>query len=284
METSELKAAGRRRARSALTAMGRLTAQRRMRPGFLIAGAQRCGTTSLFRMLSEHPDVRPPMITKGIHYFDTADRYAKGPSFYGGHFPLHRADAQNLTITGEASPYYLFHPLAAGRIAAELPGVKIIVLLRDPVERAFSAYKQETGRGFETLSFERALVMESRRLEGEAEKIVADPTYQSFSHQHHAYVGRGQYADQLERMFAAVGRANVAVFEADQILSPELAHWPSLIEFLGLAEWAPATSIEANSRPSRPMPQLAKDLLLRQFDDSNERLPELLGFTPSWCR
>nr|WP_281171263.1 sulfotransferase [Arthrobacter castelli] len=255
-----------------------------MRPGFLIAGAQRCGTTSLFRMLAEHPDVRPPLITKGIHYFDTADRFARGPEFYGGHFPLRRAGEQPATITGEASPYYLFHPLAAARIAAELPSVKVIVLLRDPIERAFSAYKQETGRGFETLPFEQALEEEPQRLDGEVQKMVADSSYQSFSHQHHAYVGRGQYAEQLERMFAAVGRPNVAVLDADQFLAPGMKQWPELMDFLELRHWNPTGPIQANSRPGPPMPQSVRDILDGQFDDSNERLPKILGYEPSWCR
>lgn len=122
----------RRFLRSGYTLASQVTADVRMRPSFLIAGAQRCGTTSLFRMLAKHPDVRPPAITKGIHYFDTADRYARGPRFYAAHFPL--ALGSGPKVTGEASPYYIFHPLAAQRIAQELPGVKVIVLIRDPVE------------------------------------------------------------------------------------------------------------------------------------------------------
>ena len=77
--------------------------------------------------------------------------------------------------TGEASPYYLFHPHVPGRVAEHLPRVKLIAMLRDPVERAYSGYQHEVGRGFETLSFEEAIEAEPGRLEGERERMIADP-------------------------------------------------------------------------------------------------------------
>lgn len=282
MDGIDFKAIGRRAARKMLTRVGQLGAGGRMRPGFLIAGAQRCGTTSLFRMLAEHPDVRPPAITKGVHYFDTADKFRRGPDFYAAHFPRDEPDRGRRILTGEASPYYLFHPLAASRIAAELPDAKVVVLLRDPVERAYSAFKQESGRGFETLSFEAALEAEAGRLAGEQERIVNDPLYQSFAHQHHAYVARGQYAGQLERMYAAVGRDRVLVLDADRFLAPELPQWDELMDFLGLSSWRPAAQIRVNSRPGNPMPEAVRSLLGGQFRESDARLPQLVGFTPSW--
>lgn len=271
-------------ARSAVTSVGQLGADFRMRPSFLIAGAQRCATTSIFRMLAEHPQVQPPLLNKGIHYFDTADRFQRGARFYAAHFPFKRPRGTDHLITGEASPYYMFHPLAATRIASELGPVKVIILLRDPVERAFSAYKQERGRGFEDLDFSKALEREPHRLAGEEERIIADPTYQSFSHQHHAYVARGRYAGQLERMFAAVGREQVLVLDADAFLSAGLPQWPLLLRHLGLDDWWPATPVHTNSRPSTPMPELNRSWLVEQFAEEDNRLAQLLGYEPSWHR
>src|SRR5215469_7371422 len=93
-------------------------------------------------------------------------------------------------LTFESSPYYMFHPLAPARIAADLPGVKLLVLVRDPVERACSAHAHELARGYESEPFERALELEDERLSGEAERIMAHPGYLSPSHQHHAYRAR----------------------------------------------------------------------------------------------
>src|SRR5205814_7641192 len=91
-------------------------------------------------------------------------------------------------LTFEPSPYYMFHPLAGARIAADLPGVKLLVLVRDPVERAYSAHAHEIARGFETEPFERALELEEQRCAGEVERILADPRYESHAHRHQAYV------------------------------------------------------------------------------------------------
>ena len=125
---------------------GRLTSRWRLQPSFIIAGAQRAGTTTLYRVLSEHPAVARPTASKGIGYFDL--HYARGPRWYRGHFPLawgarrtHGPDA----TTFESSGYYLFHPLAASRIAHDLPDVKVVVMVREPVERAYSAHKSRAG-------------------------------------------------------------------------------------------------------------------------------------------
>src|SRR5215470_4416040 len=155
-----VKVFGRRSRRT----LGRWTSSGRMLPTFLIIGAQRCGTTSLFKAIAEHPAVVPPTFHKGVHYFDI--NYPRGIDWYQGHFPTRfagRRATAGLDVppaTGESSPYYLHHPAAPARIAAALPDVKLIALLRDPVERAFSAYKHEVARGFEDQPFERALDLE----------------------------------------------------------------------------------------------------------------------------
>lgn len=279
--TTRVRSTTRSFVRAGYTAIGQATASVRMRPSFLIAGAQRCGTTSLFRMLAKHPDVKPPAITKGIHYFDTADRYARGPRFFTAHFPV-SLGSRSSTITGEASPYYIFHPLAAERIGRELPGVKVIVLVRDPIERAFSAHKQETWRGFETLSFEEALEAEEERLEGEEERILADPTYQSFAHQHHAYVGRGLYARQLQRMAEAVGEDNLLTLDADRFFADPGTAWTTVLEHLGLRRLELTSPEKANARPSSPMAPSTRARLETRFTQSDEELTDFLGHPPSW--
>ena len=277
-----LRGTARTGARTVISAVGQVSAPLRMEPTFIIAGAQRCGTTSLYRMLSAHPQMVAPSLNKGIHYFDTATRFQRGHRFYSGQFPIRRPGPVT-KVTGEGSPYYLFHPLAMARIARALPTVKIIVLLRDPVERAYSAYKQEKSRGFETLSFANALAAEPKRLEGEEERIMADPSYQSFSHQHHAYVARGHYARQLTRTFEAVGRDRVLVLDADDFLAPALPQWSTLTDFLGISDWRPADVLRSNARPSEGMDDQLRRWLGEQFDADDE-LVSLLGYVPSWLR
>lgn len=269
--------------RSALVGLGQMTAGLRIPPAFIIAGAQRCATTSLFRMLARHPQVRPPMLNKGIHFFDTAARYSRGPSFYAGHFPLRRP-WNTQAISGEASPYYLFHPLAMERISQIAPQAQVIVLLRDPVERAFSAYKQEKGRGFENLSFQEALELEPDRLAGEEQKIIQDPTYQSFAHQHFGYVARGRYTEQLKRAQQVLCPERLTILDADAFFRPKLEGWDQLIEKIGLDPWIPQEIVHSNSRPGTAMPASIRRHLEAEFHSENVQLTNFLGYTPSWLK
>ena len=189
-------------------------------------------------------------------------------------------------MTGEASPYYMFHPLGAERIAAALPAARLIVLLRDPVERAFSAHKQETARGFETETFEHALELEPKRLSGEVERLVADPDYHSFAHQHHAYLARGDYAAQLERVFAAVGTGRVLVILADHLFAPATQRdaWRRILHYLDLPAWEPRICPHANAKPSAPMQPELRRRLEAHFAGPDQRLGELIGETLPWRR
>ena len=100
-------------------------------------------------------------------------------------------------------------------MAGHLPDVRVLAMLRDPVERAYSAYKHEVARGFETESFETAIELEDTRLEGEAERMVDDPGYRSFSHRHHGYLHRGQYAEQLARMRRSFPAERIHVIDSE---------------------------------------------------------------------
>jgi Sulfotransferase domain len=268
--------------------VGHATAELRMTPDFLIAGAQRCGTTSLFRYLATHPVVVPPLFQKGIHFFDL--NYGRGPRWYRGQFPVRSianrrvATAGQRAVSGEASPYYLFHPLAAERIARDLPAVKLIVLLRDPVERACSAHRQETARGFETEPLERALELEEKRLAGEVERIQADPDYVSFHHQHHAYLARGRYAEQLKRLFDLIDRERVLVVESASFFATPRGVWERVLEFLGLPTWYPPVFGRHNAQASTPLPDRLRERLGRYFEPHDAELAALLGEVPTWRR
>lgn len=276
-----LKYSARQFARTTLVGLGQLTAGLRMRPSFIIAGAQRCATTSLFRMLARHPQVSPPLMNKGIHFFDTASRFARGANFYAGHFPLNRPGTKFQTC-GEASPYYLFHPLSMQRIAQIAPQAQVIVLLRDPVERAYSAYKQEKGRGFETLSFKDALDAEAQRLVGEEERIISDPMYQSFDHQHFGYTARGKYTRQLKRAESALAPGKLTVLDADSFFRPELPGWDALLKQIGLDPWRPTEIVHSNARPSAELDPALRERLNNVFAEENNELTNYLGYKPSW--
>ena len=194
-------------AKAAYVGARMLNAGSRPLPDFLIIGAQRCGTTSLYRYLEKHPQVIGAAPSKGVHYFDV--HHERSLRWYRAHFPTRRRRERVVkrAVTGEASPYYVFHPHGPDRVRAAVPNVRLILMVRDPVVRAFSQYQQEYARGFEDAeTFERALELELGRLAGERERMLADPGYDSRAMQHHAYVARGEYAPQLEAWMNAPER------------------------------------------------------------------------------
>ena len=286
VEPQSAPTAARRAAHSISVGTGRLTRRARMLPGFLIVGAQRGGTTSMYRTLDQHPAILKAVLHKGVHYFDTG--YDHGLGWYQGHFPLRaraalaRRATGDVPLTFESSPYYMFNPLAAERISRDLPEVKLLVLVRDPVERAYSAHAHELARGFETEPFERALELEDQRLAGEAERIVSQPGYLSHSHQHHAYLTRGLYADQLERLDKLFGRDRVHVVDSGRFFTDPEPVYDGVLEFLGLRRHGYPVFERHNARPRSPMPEGLRAKLNEHFLPYDERLTQWLGQSPSW--
>jgi hypothetical protein len=272
--------------RSFALGAGRLTARLRSEPTFLMVGAQRCGTTSLFRALLSHPNVLRPIMHKGVNYFDVnAD---KSWNWYLGHFPL-IANARRKAAPGhdtagvfEASGYYMFHPHAPGRIAQALPNVKIVAMVRDPVERAYSAYKHEFARGFETETFERALELEDARIEPELARMVADPSYQSSAYRHQAYRRRGHYAEQLAEFVSLLGPGSVHVVESERFFTEPEDEYIRLLEFLGLPTVMPPSFDQYNARPGSPLDPALHAELRAHFRPHDEALEAYLGRPATW--
>ena len=268
-------------AQAASVTAGRLSSGLRILPGLLIVGGQRCGTTSFYRALERHPLILKPVWHKGVHYFDL--HYDQGMGWYRAHFPL-RASAARIErafgrspVAFESSPYYMHHPLAPSRIARDLPDVKLLVLVRDPVERAYSAHAHETARGFEHEPFERALALEPQRLEGEVERIRADPAYRSHALQHQAYVTRGQYAEQLERLAALVGRERLLVLDSGDVFAEPAAAYDRVLGFLGLPHCGTPVFGRHNARRRPDMSQATRNRLSAHFEQYDARLERWLG-------
>jgi hypothetical protein len=259
-----------------------------MLPAFLIVGGQRCGTTSMYRALTQHPGVLKAVYHKGVHYFDVA--YGRPLQWYRAHFPL-KAQARWIEratgispMTFESSPYYMFHPLAPERIARDLPDVRLLALVRDPLTRAFSAHSHELARGYEDQEFEVALELESQRLEGEVGRIINDPSYVSPSHRHHAYRARGEYIDQLQRLELLFGRDRIHVVDSGDFFARPQRVYDAVLEFLELPHRGyPAFEVH-NARSRPPMPKSVAAALDAHFEPFDARLAKWLGRDPSWRR
>jgi hypothetical protein len=276
----------RRAGRAAATVLGMATAGLRAQPDFLVVGAQRCGTTSLFRALMSHPNVMRPNLHKGVNYFDV--NYGRGRGWYLSHFPLEAmarrraAPGAERALVFDSSGYYMFHPHAPARIAADLPDVKIVAMVRDPVERAFSAYKHEFARGFETEPLDRALALEDERIEPELARMTADPEYQSQVYRHQAYRRRGHYAEQLRRFADLLSREQVHVVSSERFFSEPDDEYGRLLDFLDLPRVMPASFDRYNPRPSAPLDPTIQAELRRHFEPYDADLESFTGTRPAW--
>ena len=251
------------------------TAGLRARPNFLVLGAQKAGTTSLHRYLSEHPAV-PQASVKEVRYFNRF--YANGEAWYLAHFPL----ALRGAAVGESSAVYLFDPRVPARVHAFDPAMRLVVLLRDPVERAYSHYQMEVRWGRETLPFDEALDREEAELPVLLGRAVADPLDTSDGGFPRSYLGRGRYAEQLERWLALFPREQLLVETSDDLLESPRDVMQRVAAHLDIpAHDAPSYPLEG-VRPYPPLDDALRDRLASAFVSDNRRLEELLGRELGW--
>lgn len=250
-------------------------------PSFLIVGAMKCGTTSLYQYLVQHPQVVAAR-KKEIHYFDWG--YAESFRWYRSQFPLaHRYGPGSLT--GEASTDYLFHPHAPRRMAASLPDVKLILLVRNPVDRAYSHYHHMQARQREPLSFEAALDREAERLAGALERIEREATYYGYSYRMHSYQARGIYVNGLEAGIAAYPRERFLVLRSEDLFRDPVSTLGRVLDFLDLAPMELADyGTFLGGRYRDQMKAETRARLVEYFRPHNARLSQLLGQDMGWDR
>jgi len=263
--------------RNAVWTYGKATASIRPLPDFLVIGAQKAGTTALYAYLRDTPGITGPS-WKEVSYFDR--HYTRGEAWYRGNFP-NTLRARGLV--GEASPSYLFHPQAPGRVAALVPNARLIALVRNPVDRAFSHYQHEVALGREPLSFENALAAEEERLRDEEERMAADPAYFSRAWWNYTYAARGRYAEQLERWLRAFPAEQLLIVPSEDLLDePERTH-ARVLEFLGVAPQPLESYPRVFERRYEPMRPETRARLAEQFAEPNRRLYALLGRELDWA-
>jgi hypothetical protein len=269
----------RERARTLALSALRPTASLRPLPGLLIIGGQRCGTTSLYRYLADHPDVAPPRV-KEPQWF--AHRWSHGPDWYRANFPVRHGGR----LTFEASPYYLFHPMAAERAHSVVPNAKIVALLRDPTERAWSHYRHSVQRGRESLPFEQALEAEDARLAGEEERLRDDPSYPAPNHRFFSYFARGVYAPQLRRWMQWFPPEQIKVIRSEDLFVDPTTVFADILTFLGLPPHVPAQfSVHTKSVQVREirMPEGSRDTLDDRYARHVVDVEQLLRRPMHWA-
>ncbi len=278
--------------RDGIRRWGMATARWRTEPDYLVVGAKRGGTTSLARWLVEHPDVLPLFpareTRKGVYYF--APNYERGARWYRSHFPTRAAMAAEArrrgrpVVVGEASPYYLHHPHAPIRARRLAPAARIVILLRDPVERAHSHWTERTRAGVETLSFDDAIAAEPDRLGTAEADLAADPSLVHFGHQHFGYAAQSRYGAAVARWLAAYPAEQVLVVRSEDLYAEPRAAYHTVLDHLGLPEHDLAEFAAHNRRGRRPVDPSVRCRLAGVFDDDIAELESLLGRSMHWSR
>lgn len=252
-------------------------------PDFIIIGAQKAGTTSLYHYLSQHPEI-VLSARKELHYFDHS--YQKGEYWYRGQFPsVRRNKAVKQIITGEATPNYIFHLRCPSRIRETVPDIKLIAVLRNPVDRAISHYSHVRRYAAEPLSMMEAFLQEQNRLAPEIERMRVDPYYKSTIHQYYSYLSRGKYLDQLERYRNVFPRDRLFLLKAEDLFSNPTMVLEEVYTFLGVSNFFVPDDLCPRNVGGYDRNAASKDVI-RFLDDyfrpHNRRLNEYLGRDFGW--
>ena len=251
-------------------------------PDFVIIGAQRGGTTSLYDYLTQHGEI-VPALRKEIHYID--NHFDRGPAWYRAFF--YRAALRRLftpCLTGEATPYYLFHPHAAARLAATLPSARLIIMLRHPIDRAYSHYLHEVRRGHETLPFATAIAQESERVQNTAGELQPPGAY-NLAHHHFTYLSRGLYAAQLQTWQQHFARSQMMIIISESFFAQPGQTLAACLAFLGVQDtaWRPPRFAKRNYHGLyEEIPPALRRQLESYFAAPNQQLVDLLGYDPGW--
>jgi hypothetical protein len=260
------------------------TAGDRVLPDLITIGAQKAGTGSLYSYLAQHPATAPAYLRE-VHYFDL--NFHRGLRWYRAHFArtaeLERIrEGAGCAVAYEKSPYYLAHPLVPYRIRGVLPQVKLLALLRNPVDRAASHHNHETTLGFETLDLTAALDRELARGDADTQAMLRAPLHESFAHRHLSYLGRGRYAEQLEPWFSLFSRDQILVVDSAELFSDPGRAMSRICEFLEIPARVLPDYRPVGARSYRSMDPEIEARLRTYFAPHNDRLWELIGNDFGW--
>ena len=249
-------------------------------PDFLIIGAHKSGTTTFHYLLAQHPLIRPP-VYKELHFFDR--HFDEGVQWYRQCFPPPNRKDGHETITGEATPAYLLDPRAPERAAGMVPQVRLIALLRNPVDRAYSHYQKRVRLGIENRSFEEAVDEEAERLRTQGYSVLEDGHNTDSNPRPPTFLTRGIYIDQLSRWSRFFDREQMLVLKSEDFFERPQEGLKAAQDFLGLPEWEPE-ALENRNKGSYEggMDPKTKRRLEEYFEPHNQKLYEYLGIDFGW--
>ena len=256
-------------------------------PDFLIIGFVKCGTTSMYQYLMKHPDINRSS-GKEIDYFDRF--YSRGINWYKVKFPLKikKFFIKNIVkknfLTGEATPRYIEHPHALTRIKKTVPNAKFIILMRNPIDRAFSHYNMNMTNELEYLSFEDALKKEKKRIKGRYEKMQKIEDYYSWDYDIFGYLEHGIYVKYLKKWMDVFPKEQFLIIQTEEFKKNTSEVYSETLKFLNLPkhELDKYTFHKKLDYKKRVMKQETRKHLSEYFKPFNEELYEFLGVNYHW--
>lgn len=246
-------------------------------PSFMIIGVQKGGTSSLYHYLIQHPDILSA-VRKEPSFF-SGKIYQKGLGHYRSFFPF-SFRLRKGKITGEASTSSMINPHTASRVKKHLPQMKIIALLRDPAERAYSHYAHEKRRGHETLSFSDALLHEELRITQDFKRLEDDANYDAYNYHKYAYFRRGCYALDLKPWYDEFDPEQILVLKSEDLFSHPQEILNEVFSFLGVKEY----TLKEFDVIQRGWNKKEVDLhdLRKRYESWNKQLTDLTGKVFRW--
>ena len=260
-------------------------------PDFYIIGFPKCGTTSLYEYLVQHPKIKPP-IGKEIDFF--GEYYSRGINWYKACFPLKslgcilKKNHNEEFLTGEATPRYIDNPNAPLRIKKVTPNAKFIVLLRNPIDRAYSNYMMNVNSTLESerekLPFESTIEVENERIKGEYEKMQENEDYFSWIYYLYAYLHQGIYVDKIKRWTEIFPRKNLLILQSEKFFHNPANEYLKVLEFLEISKWEPKEFkiFKIGKYEDDKIDSNLRKKLANYFHPHNERLYTFLGERFDW--
>ncbi|MGI9609854.1 MAG: sulfotransferase family protein [Acidimicrobiia bacterium] len=244
----------------------RLTSPIRALPDFLLIGGMRCGTTSVTSWLKLHPEVGGSTVRE-VHYFDRY--YDRGTNWYRSHFDYRKTRR----LTFEKSASYMLVPGTAGRAAALLPDARLVAIVREPAQRAWSHYRWRSNNGNESRTFREAV-------ESELSGPLVTPSYPS-DRQDMPYVAAGRYASQLAPWIESYGPESLLIIDSHRLFEDPEPQLKRLCDHIGLDRGV-APFVRRNQSPAEKPDSGIIRLLREHYAESDRRLADMMGESPSW--
>ena len=258
-----------------------ITGPFRVLPDFIIIGSMKCGTTSLYYDICEHPCVSAAAYDE-IGFFDS--NFHLGLNWYRSMFPTKgQIDdvrrKEGVAITGEDTPFYFWNPIAAKRIQKILPNIKLIIILRNPIDRAYSEYQDLVSRESNSPSFETFIENEiNTRKKG---IIITEENFEIFN-QNDSYLLKGIYVDQLKIWTKLFPKEQIITLSTESLNSEPTASMESVFQYLNLPDYKIKNIQHQKQKKYTPMDSQTRKLLIEFFKPHNERLFKFIGKKFDW--